>query len=392
MTTHPPHHSNHPTNSEPATGPDVERDAAFDGDDDGRPLVDLVAGDPPVPISVWRTARAGGDHGASIPARLARRLVAAYSRTGEAVVDLTDDHALTTACGAGDRRHHRAWFTDVASLIIGPATTGEGAHDGVDDETDTDIKAATGRPLHHGASPGRSVRTGPAGDEPGIDDIGELADVEPVWALADWFGDDLTDPDLPPADGSVAPVAPVPDGVSLSGQTSLVVASWPLDPDPAAGRVRLAWLLTACRELLRPGGCLVLVVAVPAGHPAATTGDAAGRGVTPEDFSPIVDAAARTGLGYLQHIVAVSADIGGEHGDTFVYHVDDEELLALSKARAQSEGQTWAVAHLRVHADLLVFTPSQVPPARTRRRTTRSGGDGSSDGGGKGREGGGRRG
>ncbi|UWZ50179.1 hypothetical protein Dmats_46270 [Dactylosporangium matsuzakiense] len=328
-------------------------------------MVDLVAGDPPVPITVWRTARVGGDHGASIPARLARRLVASYSRPGEAVVDLTDDHALTTACHAGDRRHHRARFTDVASLIIGPPTTdtrtdttgADRAGGDADDETDTDRP-----PVHRGAHPGRAVRADTDGHLPG-NDSGETGTGEPTWTPTDWFGDDLTDSHLPPAD---APVAPIPHDASLTGRTSLVVASWPLDPDPAAGRVRLAWLLTTCRELLRPGGCLVLVVAVPAGHPAATE-EVAGRGVTPEDFSPIVDAAARTGLGYLQHIVAVAADLGGEHGDTFVYHVDDEELLTLSRARAQAEGQTWTVAHLRVHADLLVFTPTQAQPTRTRR-------------------------
>jgi hypothetical protein len=77
-----------------------------------------------------------------------------------------------------------------------------------------------------------------------------------------------------------------------------VVASWPLDAVDAANRVRLAWLLTACTTLLRPGGCLILVVAVPAG---TTT--------TPEDFTGVVHAAAGVGLGYLQHIVAVTADI-----------------------------------------------------------------------------------
>jgi hypothetical protein len=85
-------------------------------------LIDLVAGDPPVPITVWRTARTTTDAGRGVSARLAYRLVAAYSRPGDAVVDLTDDHALTAACTAGRRRHHLAWFTDAASLIIGPAT------------------------------------------------------------------------------------------------------------------------------------------------------------------------------------------------------------------------------------------------------------------------------
>ncbi|SIN44910.1 hypothetical protein [Micromonospora cremea] len=84
----------------------------------------------------------------------------------------------------------------------------------------------------------------------------------------------------------------------------------------ATNQVRLACLLTACTRLLRPGGCLVLIVAVPAG----TIG-------TPENFSPLAAAAANVGLGYLQHIVAVTADTDA---DTFAYHVTDAELLALA--------------------------------------------------------------
>jgi hypothetical protein len=71
---------------------------------------------------------------------------------------------------------------------------------------------------------------------------------------------------------------------------------------------------------------------------------------TPQDFTPLVYAASRAGLGYLQHIVAVAAD---SEGDMFTYHATDEELLALQHARAQQ----WFV-HITVHADLLVFTPA----------------------------------
>ncbi|MET7398018.1 hypothetical protein ABZS66_31460 [Dactylosporangium sp. NPDC005572] len=328
MSKHPPHHPTHPNTdphadlSEPtgAGNTDTSTDAE-------QSSIDLVAGDPPVPITVWRTARTSGDHHATIPTRLARRLVAAYSRPGEAIVDLTADHALAAASLTGGRHHHRAWFTDVASLIIGPATTKPDNETMLaDDEADTDVPDSDGEELN--------------------------------LVLADWFGDDLTDADLPPGG---PPGIPIPDDASLAGLTSLVVATWPLDPDSAPNRVRLAWLLTVCRELLRSGGCLVLVVAVPAGYAA-----------TPEDFSPIVNAAARVGLGYLQHIVAVAADISDDGtGDAFVYHLDDEELLALSKARADTAGQTWSVAHLRVHADLLVLTP--VAHRGTSRRRGRTG-------------------
>ncbi|PWU58833.1 hypothetical protein DLE60_19640 [Micromonospora globispora] len=298
MSEHPPHHPHDPVH--PVDPPGVDPT-----------LIDLVAADPPVPVTVWRTARGDADADRSIGARLAYRLVAAYSRPGEAVVDLTRDHALTAVCSAGGRRHHPGWFTDVSSLIIGPATPP--AHD----------------------------------DKPAGFDDGDLPDV------GAWFGDDLTDPDLPP---STDPAVPVADSVSLQQATSLVVACWPLDADDATNRIRLAWLLTACVRLLRPGSCLVLVVTVP----ASTVG--------PEDFTPVATAAAAVGLGYLQHIVAVAADTSG---DTFVYHVTDEELLTLAR---QAGEQQWAVAHLRVHADVLVFTQA-APPAAAPRQRRREGGD-----------------
>ena len=43
-------------------------------------LIDQIAGDPPVPITVWRTAHSPADAGRSISTRLAYRLVAAYTR------------------------------------------------------------------------------------------------------------------------------------------------------------------------------------------------------------------------------------------------------------------------------------------------------------------------
>ncbi|WKU03446.1 hypothetical protein [Micromonospora sp. HUAS LYJ1] len=250
-------------------------------------LIDLVAGDPPVPVTVWRTAHDPRDAGRSIGSRLAYRLVAAYTHPGEAVVDLTTDHALTDVCAAGGRRHHPGWFTEASSLIVGPATP----------------------------------RTRP-------DPAALAEDGDPVPDIGAWFGDDLTD--APPADPTE------PGRTSLGEATSLVVASWPLDPDDTVNRIRLAWLLTVCARLLRPGGCLVLVVTVP---------ETAG---SPEDFSPVATAAAQAGLGYLQHIVAVAADTDE---DRFAYYASDEELLTLTHPR-------W-VAHLRVHADLLVFSPAQ---------------------------------
>ncbi|MET8355186.1 hypothetical protein [Micromonospora sp. NPDC005206] len=262
-------------------------------------LIDLIAGDPPVPVTVWRTARTETDADRSIGARLAYRLVSAYSRHHEIVVDLTGDHALAAVCAAGSRQHHPGWFTDASSLIIGPPT--------------------------------RPAPAAPSNDDSDPPDIGL------------WFGDDLTDPGLH-RDTLTR------EGASLTGTTSLVVACWPLDPADATNRIRLAWLLTACARLLRPGGCLVLVVTVP----TTTAG--------PEDFTRVATAAGSVGLGYLQHIVAVAADTDG---DSFVYHLTDEELLTLT----HQADQQWA-AHLKVHADLLVFSPvtgSSVAPRHGRR-------------------------
>ena len=294
------------------------------------PWVDLVAGDPPVPITVWRTP--AGDDQASIPPRLAQRLVAAYSRPGEVVIDLTDDDAVAFAAAAGGRRHHRAWFTDAAAVLIGPGTAPATS------PTSASPHGGAGRP----AAPTRRRR-------------GEEADAAELVA---WFGDDLTDPDLPPRRHTLGPVGigtagPAPAGVDpVVGATSLVVACWPLHTADARNRQRLRGLLRAGVALLRPSGCLVLAVRPSATPAAPAVADApAGR---PEDFGPLVAAAREAGLGYLQHIVAVRADVDG---DQFVYYATDDELLALARDAAR-----WPVAHLRVHADLLVFTPRQTGP------------------------------
>jgi hypothetical protein len=291
-----------PTHTPPNTPPPAQP---------GEPSIDLVAGDPPVPITVWRTAPR--DDQRTVPARLAERLIAAYSRPGEAVIDLTDDHALADATITGGRRHHAGWFTDASALIIGPATPriGAGTRTGA-------AGAATG-----GSRGTPGVRRRPVRGE--VDTPG----------LAAWFGDDLTDDDLPPVDAT----RPHPGADTVRGTTSLVVACWPLHAVDATNRARLGRLLHACVQLLRPAGCLVLVVAAPTGVTAA-----------PEDFGPLVDTAQQARLGYLQHIVAVRADVDG---DQFVYYATDAELLALAQG-----GQAWKVAHLKVHADLLVFTPT----------------------------------
>ena len=82
--------------------------------------------------------------------------------------------------------------------------------------------------------------------------------------------------------------------------------------------------------LLRPAGCLVLAVHPPATAATPPGPDApAGR---PEDFGPLVAAAREAGLGNLQHIVAVRADVDG---DQFIYYATDDELLALARDAAR---------------------------------------------------------
>ena len=270
----------------------------------GAAAIDLVAGDPPVPITVWRTP--SGDGQASVPFRLAQRLVSAYSRPGEVVIDVTDDHALADAAGHGGRRHHPGWFTDASTLIIGPPTP------------PTSLPTVHTRDDHPVSPPVRRRRRG---------------EVDPPEITA-WFGDDLTDPHLPPAGGSPQAAAD-----TVHGATSLVVTCWPLHAAGARNRTRLRSLLRGGVALLRPGGCLVLIVRAPAEAPAS-----------PQDFGPLVDAARDAGLGYLQHIVAVRADV---EGDQFTYYATDAELQALA-----TSGQL-PVAHVPVHANLLVFTPRQ---------------------------------
>ena len=242
----------------------------------GAAAIDLVAGDPPVPITVWRTP--SGDSQASVPLRLAERLVSAYSRPGEVVIDVTDDHALSDAAAQGGRRHHPGWFTDASTLIIGPPT----------------LPTPPTRDEHPVSPPVRRRRRG---------------EVDPPEITA-WFGDDLTDPHLPPT--GTAPGA----ADTVHGATSLLVTCWPLHAAGARHRTRLRWLLRGGVALLRPGGCLVLVVRVQA--------DAHG---SPQDHGPLVDAARAAGLGYLQHIVAVRAAVDG---DRFTYYATDAELQALA--------------------------------------------------------------
>ncbi|MGY0234086.1 hypothetical protein [Longispora urticae] len=126
-----------------------------------------------------------------------------------------------------------------------------------------------------------------------------------------------------------------------TGRAALMVAAWPLAADPVAGELRRAWLLASASKLLRPGGCLVLIAAT-----------APGAVPVPEDFTPVVAAASGARLGYLQHIVAVSAPVVG---DEFVYVTDDPPPGPVPPD-SDPDGPPLQPVHASVHADLFVFT------------------------------------
>jgi hypothetical protein len=248
-------------------------------------MIDLVAGDRPVPTALWRTP--AGDHPAPISRRLAYRLIAAYTEPGDTVVDLTDISTVADATVTGARIHVRAAFAD-GRLVV----TGTGANP-------VDPPA---RRRRWSAGPG----------------------VEPP-ALADWFGDDLRDADRPagttPDDTTAAPHRLDVD------RPALLVARWPLDGDADTDPGRLGVLVALAAAVLRPGGCLAFVAT-----------NAVGTG----DYTAVVGAARAAGLRYLQHIVAIDADVDGDH---LVYYATDRDLVDLD-----------AVTHTRVHADLIVLT------------------------------------
>jgi len=108
---------------------------------------------------------------------------------------------------------------------------------------------------------------------------------------------------------------------------ALVVASLPRRrPDAPSLRWDLSAILAGCRDLLLPGG--FLVVASRAGYNGrAFINDSAGT----------VAAAETTGLDYFQHIVALTATLRGG------------ELIATGRALARGD------RHVVTHVDLLVF-------------------------------------
>jgi hypothetical protein len=83
--------------------PDDHTGTGRDGDDPlglsqliASGVIDVVPGDPPVPINVWRVAE---------PGRIAQLLVGLYTRVGDTIVSLGHDPDIAGAAGAGGCRY-----------------------------------------------------------------------------------------------------------------------------------------------------------------------------------------------------------------------------------------------------------------------------------------------
>ncbi|MGH3681849.1 MAG: hypothetical protein ACRDT2_16570 [Natronosporangium sp.] len=238
------------------------------------PRLDAVPGDPPVPVTVWRTPYEDSDGDAVIPARLARRLLGAYSNVGDAVLDVTDGWVLSPAAQLDGRRHHRGRLsTEGALVVFGEPTEDPGAAD-----ADADAEPARGQDACA---------------------VAAVEDIDPHMPRQVGHGhSDLTgDPPQP--------------------TFALAVAAVPTTTRGALDPARTRRLIRQCAPILRPGGCLALL-----GTPAP--------GRAPLDYTPATALAAEAGLGHLQHILAVHAAIDG---DQFTYYATDAELAALTDPR-----------------------------------------------------------
>ena len=246
LDSHTPHDPTTPQDpAGPADRPDLDGVAAA-----GDPLglseliasgdIDVVPGDPPVPIAVWRVAdvdaRFGHQRADALTPRLAALLVGTHSRPYDTIVSIGHDPALAGAAGAGARVY-------------------------------------------------RSVAH--------LDELGDL-------------------------DHAVGTVA-------------LIVLPWPPPHQPAGmSRDSLVAMFAACRRLMAPGGCTIVALA---GLPPGET--------FVQHSSALIPSAHQAGLGWLQHIVAITAPIVGQH-------------ITWSAAPADP-AMLRAATHLKVHLDLFVF-------------------------------------
>jgi hypothetical protein len=202
--------------------------------------IDVVPGDPPVPIAVWRVAGVDAPYGHgnadALTPRMAALLVGSYTRPGDTIVSVGGDPALAGAAGAGGRTYLP------------------------------------------------------------VDDPDDLAGLD-----------------------------------HLAGTVALLVLPWP--PPYRPGRMSREYLVAmfrACRRLMTRDGCtIVALAALPAGETYA------------EHSAALIPAARHAGLGWLQHIIAITAPISGQR--------------ITWQASPADPGTLRSATHVKVHIDLLVF-------------------------------------
>ena len=118
-----------------------------------------------------------------------------------------------------------------------------------------------------------------------------------------------------------------------AGTVALIVLPWPPPQRPdGMDRDRLVEMFRACRRLMSPGGCSIVVLA---GLPAGQT--------YIEHSGPLIPAARHAGLGWLQHVIAITAPIVGQRITWRATPADPATLRAAT--------------HIKIHIDLLVFAP-----------------------------------
>jgi hypothetical protein len=206
--------------------------------------IDVVPGDPPVPIAVWRVAGVdagyGHAHADALSPRMAALLVGSYTRPDDTIVSVGDDPALAGAAGAGGRVY-------------------------------------------------LSVR-----------DLDDMAALDHV-----------------------------------AGTVTLIVLPWPPPYRPGRmSREYLTQMFRVCRRLMRRDGCTIVALA-----------DLPPEQTYAEHSGALIPAAHRAGLGWLQHIIGITAPIVGQR---ITWRATPGDPAALR-----------AAAHVAVHIDLLVFAVRQ---------------------------------
>ncbi|GIJ54990.1 hypothetical protein [Virgisporangium aurantiacum] len=188
-------------------------------------VIDVVPGDPPVPITVWRVADDGDPYGQhhtdGLTGRTAQLLVGLYTRVGDTIVSLGHDPAVAGAAGAGGRRYLP------------------------------------------------------------VDTTHRLADLDHVSGTVQLIM-------LP-----WPPTAPERTGTTVSG---------PASSGPAMGIEAMVDLFTACRVLLATDGYSIVAV------PPVTAANV-------HHLWQLVPAARTARLGWVEQIVAITADVDGDQLD-----------------------------------------------------------------------------